>query len=88
MSGEEFGGLVSAGLARNSLSTLEHDFDVELAHADEEVDATAADSKIAELFAVAPGTPLLRIRQVIYSRPRANLLFMSLASIAPIATRC
>lgn len=68
LSAQEFGGLVSAGLARNSLfSILEHDFDVELAHADEEVDATAADSKIADLFAVAPGTPLLRIRQVIYS---------------------
>jgi GntR family transcriptional regulator len=68
LSGEEFGSLVSAGLARNSLfSTLEHEFGIELAHADEEVDATAADPKIAELFAVAPGTPLLRIRQVIYS---------------------
>lgn len=68
LSGEEFGGLVSAGLGRNSLfSTLEHDFGIELAHADEEVDATAADSRIAELFAVARGTPLLRIRQVIYS---------------------
>lgn len=68
LSGEEFGGLVSAGLARNSLfSILERDYDIELAHADEEVDATAADPRLAELFAVAPGTPLLRIRQVIYS---------------------
>jgi GntR family transcriptional regulator len=68
LSAEDFGGLLSAGLARNSLfSILEHDFNVELAHADEEVDATAADPKIAELLAVAPGTPLLRIRQVIYS---------------------
>jgi GntR family transcriptional regulator len=68
LSGGEFGSLISAGLARNSLfSVLERDFDVELAHADEEVDATAADSRIAELFTVAPGTPLLRIRQIIYS---------------------
>ena len=68
LSAEEFGGLVSAGLGRNSLfSTLEHDYGIELAHADEEVDATAADARTAELCAVPRGTPLLRIRQVIYS---------------------
>jgi GntR family transcriptional regulator len=68
LSAEEFGGLVSAGLGRNSLfSTLEHDYGIELAHADEEVDATAADPRIAELCGVPRGTPLLRIRQVIYS---------------------
>ena len=68
LSGEEFGGLVSARLSRNSLfGTLEHDFGVEIAHADEEVDATAADPRLAELFGVTRGTPLLRIRQVIYS---------------------
>jgi GntR family transcriptional regulator len=68
LSGEEFGALVSAGMGRNSLfSTLENDYGIELAHADEEVDATAADQRIAELFAVPRGTPLLRIRQVIYS---------------------
>ena len=48
-------------------SILERDCEVELAHADEEVDATTADSKIAELLAVAPGTPLPRIRQTIHS---------------------
>jgi GntR family transcriptional regulator len=68
LSAEEMGGLVSAGLARNSLfATLERDYGVELAHSDEEVDATAADPRIAELFAIPRGTPLLRIRQVIYS---------------------
>ncbi len=68
LSAEEFGGLVSAPLGRGSLfSILEHDFGVELAHADEEVDATAADGRIAELLGVARGAPLLRIRQVIYS---------------------
>ncbi|MBZ5649171.1 MAG: GntR family transcriptional regulator [Acidobacteriia bacterium] len=68
LSAEEFGGLVSAGLGRNSLfATLEHDYGIELAHADEEVDATAADARTAELCAVPRGTPLLRIRQVIYS---------------------
>jgi GntR family transcriptional regulator len=68
LAAEEFGGLVSAPLGKGSLfSILERDFGVELAHADEEVDATAADSRIAELLAVPRGTPLLRIRQVIYS---------------------
>jgi GntR family transcriptional regulator len=68
LSAEEFGGLVSAPLGRGSLfSILERDFGVELAHADEEVDATAADARIAELLGVQRGAPLLRIRQVIYS---------------------
>ncbi len=68
LSAEEFGGLTSAPLARSSLfSTLERDFGIELAHADEEVDATPADARIAELLGVQRGAPLLRIRQVIYS---------------------
>ena len=68
LSAEEFGGLVSAPLGKGSLfSILERDFGVELAHADEEVDATAADTRIADLLSVPRGTPLLRIRQVIYS---------------------
>ena len=40
---------------------------MELAYADEEVDATAADTKVAELLQVPHGAPVLRIRQVIYS---------------------
>jgi len=68
LSAEEFGGLISAPLGRGSLfSILERDFGVELAHADEEVDATAADTRMVELLKVPRGTPLLRIRQVIYS---------------------
>ena len=58
----------SAVSGKNSLfSTLKHDYDVDLAYADEEVDATAADVHNAELLAVTRGAPLLRIRQVIYS---------------------
>jgi GntR family transcriptional regulator len=68
LSALEFGGIVSAGLGHNSLfSTLERNYDIELAHADEEVDATAADPRVSELFSIARGTPLLRFRQVIYS---------------------
>jgi GntR family transcriptional regulator len=65
---EEFSALVTAPLGRGSLfGTLEHDFGVELAYADEEVDATAADANITELLALPKGAPVLRIRQVIYS---------------------
>jgi GntR family transcriptional regulator len=64
----EFAELVSAPLGKNSLfATLQHDYGVELAYADEEVDATPADAHNAELLAVPRGAPLLRIRQVIYS---------------------
>jgi GntR family transcriptional regulator len=64
----EFSALVSAPLGRGSLfGTLEHDYGVELAYADEEVDATAAEGNIAELLGLPKGAPVLRIRQVIYS---------------------
>jgi GntR family transcriptional regulator len=65
---KEFTGLVRTRLARVSLfATLEADYGVELAYADEEVDATAAEANIAELLGVPSGASLLRIRQVIYS---------------------
>jgi GntR family transcriptional regulator len=68
LSAEEFGGLTRTPLERVSLfSLLERSFGVELAHADEEVDATAADPRTADLLQVPRGAPLLRIRQVIYS---------------------
>ena len=64
----EFSGLISAPLGKTSLfGTLLHDYGVELAYADEEVDATPADAHNAELLSVPRGAPLLRIRQVIYS---------------------
>lgn len=64
----EFFELVEAPLGRVSLfATLEHEYGVELAYADEEVDATAADANVAELLQVSRGAPVLRIRQVIYS---------------------
>ena len=64
----EFSALASAPLGRSSLfSTLEHDFGVELAYADEEVDATAADANVALMLGVHKSAPVLSIRQVIYS---------------------
>jgi GntR family transcriptional regulator len=60
--------LVHAPLGRTSLfATLKRDYGVELAYADEEVDATAAEANIADLLCVPRGASVLRIRQVIYS---------------------
>jgi len=64
----DFPDLASAPLGRSSLfAIIEQDYATKLAYADEEVDATAADARIAEMLAVALGAPLLRIRQTIYS---------------------
>jgi GntR family transcriptional regulator len=64
----EFSELIKAPLGRVSLfATLERDYGVDLAYADEEVDATSADANVAELLGVARGASVLRIRQVIYS---------------------
>jgi GntR family transcriptional regulator len=64
---ERFADLVRAPLGRSSLfATLERDFDVQLTYADEEVDATAADVRVAQFLQMPRGGPVLRIRQVIY----------------------
>jgi len=64
----EFSALATSPLARSSLfATLEHDYSVELAYADEEIDATAPDANVAQLLGVHKSAPVLRIRQVIYS---------------------
>jgi GntR family transcriptional regulator len=64
----EFSALVAAPLGRCSLfGALENDYGVELAYADEEIDATHADAQVAEMLALPKGSALLRIRQVIYS---------------------
>jgi GntR family transcriptional regulator len=68
LSGEEFPGLSRFALERGSLfSILEHNYGIQLAYADEEVDATAADPATGRLLKIQSGDPLLRIRQVIYS---------------------
>ena len=72
----DFGELISAPLGKSSLfATLQHDFGVELAYADEEVDATPADAHNADLLSVPRGAPLLRIRQVIYSTSGKPVIF-------------
>jgi len=65
---KEFSGLVSVPLGRASLfATLQQEYGVELAYADEEVDATTAEANVSDLLEVPRGTAVLRIRQVIYS---------------------
>jgi GntR family transcriptional regulator len=77
LSAAEFGGVATAPLQRESLfATLERDYNVELGYADEEVDATAADSRTAELLSVRNHEPLLRIRQVIYSTKGVVILYV------------
>jgi GntR family transcriptional regulator len=68
LSAATFPNLLSAPLGRESLfKILERDYQVELGYADEEVDATAADPRTAELLGLLRRDPLLRIRQLIYS---------------------
>ncbi len=65
---ERFPGLARESLGRGSLfAKLEQDYSVQLTYADEEIDATAADVKIAQFLQVPRGTPVMRIRQVIFS---------------------
>jgi GntR family transcriptional regulator len=68
LSAKEFDGLTQAPLDRVSLfSILEYDYGLEIAHADEEIDATTADPHTARLMGIPHGSPVLRIRQEIYS---------------------
>jgi GntR family transcriptional regulator len=74
---KQFPGLTRAPLERSSLfSALEKDYGITLAHADEEIDATAADPRTADLLLVPRGASLLRIRQVIYSTTGRPVLYV------------
>jgi GntR family transcriptional regulator len=73
----EFSGLLDASIERESLfGILERDYNVELSYANEEIDATAADPRIAELLAVPRRDPVLRIRQVIYSTKGKAIMYV------------
>ena len=74
---EEFADLTQAKLERGSLfSILEQDHGVKLAYADEEIDATSTDPRVASLLGIARGLPLLRIRQVIYSTAGKPIIYV------------
>jgi len=73
----DFPGLVSAPLGRESLfGILERDYRTNIAYADEEVDATTADTRSAELLGIPKRDPLLRIRQVIYSTKGRAIMYV------------
>lgn len=77
LSAGEFDGLRRAPLERASLfSILKNDYGVEIAHADEEIDATSADPWSARLLSIAPGVPLLRIRQLIFSTKGQAIMYV------------
>jgi DNA-binding GntR family transcriptional regulator len=80
LSAEEFNVIIDTPLEKVSLfATLERECGIELAYADEEIDATVADHRIAELMSVSRGTPLLRIRQLIFStKARATVYVIGL----------
>jgi GntR family transcriptional regulator len=76
-SADEFAGMTRAMLGRVSLfSILEHDYGLQIAHADEEVDATTVDAQSARLLAIPQGAAVLRIRQKIYSTKGAPALYV------------
>jgi GntR family transcriptional regulator len=72
--------LLVAPLDRTSLfATLERERGIELAYADEEIDAAQADQRIARLLNIPVGSPLLRIRQLIFStKGRATVFVIGL----------
>jgi len=77
LSADDFPHLTVAKLERGSLfATLERDYDVEISYADEEIDATGADHRSAELLEVLTGFPLLRIRQLIYSKKGKAIIYV------------
>lgn len=74
---DRFHDLTRTSLERGSLFfILEHNYGLEIAHADEEIDATPADARTARLLEMQPGEPLLRIRQTIYSAQGKALLYV------------
>jgi len=74
---DEFGGLNRSLVARGSLfSILEGAYEIQIAYADEEMDATAAAPATANLLRVERNEALLRIRQVIYSTKGKAVLYV------------
>ncbi len=77
---EQFSGLTRNAVSRGSLfSILEGNYGIQIAYADEEMDATAAAPATANLLKVPRDAPLLRIRQLIYStKGKATLYVLGL----------
>ena len=68
---------MQARLGNQSLfAILKQTYKIELGYADEEIDATAADGRTAELLGLQRGEPVLRIRQIIYSKKGTATLYV------------
>lgn len=77
LSAGDFPGLENVSLQRGSLfATLEKVYGIELAYADEETDAIDADARTAELLSIAQGSPMLRMRQLIYSTKGKQAIYV------------
>jgi GntR family transcriptional regulator len=77
LSAAAFPGLLATPLHSESLfAIVEKNYDVKLGYADEEIDATAADPRVAEVLNVPRREPLLRIRQLIYSTQEKPLIYV------------
>ena len=77
LSAAEFPDLLSAPLGRESLfGVLERSYKEQVGYADEEIDATAADPRTADLLGIPRRDPLLRIRQVIYSTKGQAIMYV------------
>lgn len=71
-----FAGILNQPLDRRSLfHIIEDEYQLRLAYADEEVDATSADANSAAVLAVVRGAPLLRVRQALYSTAASPLVY-------------
>ena len=76
LSHDEFPLVARNARAHDSLfETLQREYQLVPAYAEEEVDATAADGRIAEFLKVPRGSPVLRIRQVLFSTTGRKLLY-------------
>jgi len=77
LAGAEFSGLLDAPLQRESLfGILERDYKVVIGYADEEIDATAADPRTADLLGMPGPEPILRIRQLIFSTSGKKIMYV------------
>ena len=78
LSAAQFRDINRTALERGSLySCLERDYEILVAYADEEIDATVADPQSARMLGVPRDEPLLRIRQVVYSTKGMPTIYMS-----------
>ena len=76
LSHDDFPNVAKKARSQDSLfETLQRDYQLTPAYADEEVDSTSAEGRVAEYLQVPRGSPVLRIRQVLFSSSGRKLLY-------------